>query len=131
MKRFTSKWGKIFPGENYVDMIVISNFNRCGLSKWHTSWNSFEKGFSPIYRFIKTKTSVEIGVAEVSTTDIGGDKSKWFLETFDYISKLGIKEVTWFLDNKEEDGKNLPWALNTDDELKAFKQGRKLLGEKK
>ena len=96
-----------YPGDSYVDMNVITTYNRDGTDKYHTSWETFRGNFTDAYTQVKDMSSRPIGIAEMSSTSYGGDKAQWITDAFAAIASTDFKrvvEVTWFDENKTVDG---------------------------
>ena len=115
-----------YPGDSYVDMNVITTYNRDGTDKYHTTWETFRGNFTDAYTQVKDMSSRPIGIAEMSSTSYGGDKAQWITDAFAAIASTDFKrvvEVTWFDENKTVDGVLWDWALNTPAEIAAFQAG--------
>ena len=63
-----------YPGDDVVDQVTISGYNRFGLDQYHTEWESFSKVIGKAYYEIASITERPIGVGETSTPSKGGDK---------------------------------------------------------
>ena len=124
---FSAFW----PGDEWVDMTVITNYNRAGTDKWHpdTAWREFKNSFTYPYNQISPLTTKPIGVAETSSTSHGGDKAQWIINTFNSIVSdfPRVSQVTWFLRNKVVDGKSWDWDLNTPEDKDSFRRGMDLV----
>lgn len=124
---FSAFW----PGDEYVDMTVITNYNRAGTDQWHpaSSWQEFKDGFTGAYNQVCALTAKEVGVAETSSTSYGGSKPQWILNTFNSIAQdfPRVTQVTWFLLNKVVNGVTWNWDLNTPEEKDSFKRGMAIL----
>jgi hypothetical protein len=124
---FSAFW----PGEEWVDMVVITCFNRAYTDQWHQFWHTFTEDFEDAYRQLTALTDHPLGVAEVSSTSYGGNKSQWILDTFTSIKYEypHVEQVTWLLRNKQVEGILWDWDLNTQEEKDAFTEGMTLLDE--
>eukprot|EP00612_Vaucheria_litorea_P003972 CAMPEP_0171460858 /NCGR_PEP_ID=MMETSP0945-20130129/5560_1 /TAXON_ID=109269 /ORGANISM="Vaucheria litorea, Strain CCMP2940" /LENGTH=583 /DNA_ID=CAMNT_0011987133 /DNA_START=94 /DNA_END=1845 /DNA_ORIENTATION=+ len=121
----TTPLSYFWPGDENIDAVTITAYNRAYSTPNHQySW-SFYKHFQPAYDAISKLTSKPIWVAETATTSYGTDKSTWIRECFRSIALdfPRITQVTWFLYNKDEEGMLLDWDLNTDEQKQAFKDG--------
>lgn len=112
-----------FPGDQYVDRICISAYNRCGVDRWHTQQDSFKTVFGPAYAQVAAFTNKPICVGETSTTAYCGSKSDWIRAawqslTYDFPR---VTHVYWFLENKSP----YYWALNSANEQTAWIDGYK------
>jgi len=120
---------EIYPGDEFVDMVVITSYNRAYTDKYHMFWRSFESDFSDAYHQISNLTEKPIGIAEMSTTSYGGDKPLWIKEAFSSIKHdfPRVTQVTWFLLNKNTGNKIWDWDLNTIQDITAFRNGLEYL----
>ncbi|CAM9708428.1 unnamed protein product, partial [Chrysoparadoxa australica] len=109
----------LFPGDPYVDGILVSCYNRAGTSPWH-HWQSFADLFEDTYLEIKAFTSLPLGVGETGSTSHGGNKAEWIRDAFRSFQEFGLSQVTWFLENKTG-GRD--WDLNSEEERQAFMEG--------
>lgn len=117
-----------YPGDSYVDLVVVTCYNRSalGLNPSNQPWKEFFENFENPYRQIISFTDLPIGIAETSSSSYGGDKAKWLTDAwnsmaFDYPR---LQRVDWFLENKLFPGENLrDWDLNAADQIKAFADG--------
>ncbi len=124
LKEFKS----LYPGDEYVDMVVISTFNRAFSSPYHRKWMTFEDEFAGVYSKIIQITDKPIGVAETSSTSYGGDKAQWIYEAFVSFKKFNkLVEITWFLKNikpgRASNDVVLDWDINTSEEKEAYISG--------
>lgn len=122
----TTPFKDFYPGDSYVDMNVITTYNRDGTDQYHTTWETFRDNFTNAYTQVKNMSSRPIGIAEMSSTSYGGDKVQWITDAFAAIASSDFKrvvEVTWFDENKTVNGVVWDWALNTPQEIAAFQAG--------
>jgi hypothetical protein len=112
-------FSKFYPGSEYVDMVGVDVYNRCGLDVWHTKFVQFKDLFSSAYNQL-TPFGKTIFIGETSTTDINGDKPQWIYNAWQSLRYIFPKVtiVNFFAENKEA-----RWGLNTSDEKKQFKNG--------
>ncbi len=103
-----------YPGDDVVDSIAISVYNR----RWSTGWQSFSTRFREPYDKIKSFTDKPIAVGEVSTTQHGGDKSDWIRDAWNSIAYdfVRVQEVDFFL--KPTSGQD--WDLDTQSQEDAY-----------
>ncbi len=126
----TSDFKMYYPGDKYVDIVSISSFNRCGLSRYHTKWHSFAEEFEPAYKAVTAMTDKPIGVAETSSTSsCGGDKAAWIHDTFRDLARRfpRVTHVTFFLSGTTVEGSYAAWQLENDRQRKAFVDGKTYL----
>lgn len=107
-----------YPGNDVVDMIGIDGFN-WGEGFVFSGWRSFKDIFLPAYNFVVKYYRKPIVIAEVASSEIGGDKPLWITsmlrtELPTYFPK--VSEIIWFNELKEVD-----WRIqSSDSSLKAF-----------
>lgn len=118
-----------YPGDDYVDMILVTCYNRSGtgVNPNAENWKQFFENFENPYRQITSFTDLPIGIAETSSSSYGGDKAQWFVDAwktmaFEYPR---VTEIDWFFENKDYPGEpnTRDWDLNTEHQRKAFKKG--------
>lgn len=116
-------------GDEYVDMVVITSYNRAYTSEFHQYWRTFSEEFSPAYEQVVKLTGKPIGIAEMSSTSYGGDKPKWIDDAFKDIAQKypRVEQVTWFLYNRPVGSTIWDWGINTQAERDAFSNGVLLL----
>lgn len=132
--RGTEDFATLYPGDEYVDVVSISSYNRCGSSKQHKEWKSFSEEFRPAYERIAEISSRPIAVAETSTTSMcGGDKAAWISELFEDLAREypRVVNVTFYLDTKRagtaSNAVDLHWELETDAQVSAFRGAKQKL----
>jgi hypothetical protein len=113
-------YGRVYPGDAYVDWFGISGYNWGNTREW-SRWQSFSEIFGASYRKMKSIAPEKpIMIAEVGCAEQGGDKASWIRSA--YLEEIpgkfpGIKAVSWFDANKEND-----WRVNSSPgSLKAYK----------
>mmetsp|Transcript_10069 Transcript_10069/g.14203 ORF Transcript_10069/g.14203 Transcript_10069/m.14203 type:complete len:381 (-) Transcript_10069:47-1189(-) len=110
-----------WPGEEYVDVVLCSAYNRSGISEWHTEWESLEDIFAPGYdRMLELPGNKPLGVGETSTVE-GPLKAQWLKEAIEtlYYEYPRVEEIDFFFINKEGDEEG-QWDLNTVHEQQVF-----------
>ncbi len=121
----------LWPGDEYVDMVVITCYNRAGTDQWHpdNSWKEFKDLFAAPYNQVSALTAKPIGVAETSSTSHGGDKPQWIINMFNSLARdyPRVSQVTWFLNNKTVNGLLWDWDLNSAEEKDSFRRGTAVL----
>ena len=113
----------LYPGSSYVDWVCLDGYN------WGSdphlgqpAWQSFAAIYGSTYNQV---TNLAPGkpmlIAEMASTEHGGDKAAWILKTYltDIPKYKAIKAVVWF---NQADG-NSDFRINSSSEsLAAFKQ---------
>ena len=113
----------LYPGSSYVDWVALDGYN------WGSDphlgqpeWQSFGDIFGPTYGQLRdVAPGKPMMIAEMSSTEHGGDKHDWILKTFleDVDNYSAIKAVIWF---NQADG-NSDFRINSSSSsLSAFKQ---------
>lgn len=103
---YTADFAALYPGDEWVDQVSISSYNRCGLQKGKGELaHSFEQDIAPAYDAIVKIVGphMPIAVAETSTTDeCAADKKVWFAELFDSVKWrfTRITNITFFFVEK-------------------------------
>jgi beta-mannanase len=130
-----------FPGDNYVDQVLITGYNRAFTDQHHTVWLTFDDIYKDRYTEVANMTNKKIGIGEISTVPMrfeemqGNSSSEYKVEWLeDAFTKIKyeyplLKSVTWFLENKKDNFKDnfLYWGLNSDAERRVFRDGVSLL----
>jgi len=125
----TTPFSEVYPGDEYVDMVVITTYNRAYTDEWHQYWRTFSEEFQDAYDQVTSLTNKPIGVAEMSSTSNGGNKPEWIEEAFRSLDDdfPQVEQVTWFFYNRPVGDLTWDWDLNTDEEIEAFKHGLSLI----
>lgn len=98
----------LYPGDGYVDWVALDGYN-WGASQPgdpYKHWTSFADIFGPSYQALVTLTQKPLMLAEVASTEIGGDKAAWITQGFqtDLPTRFPrVRAVVWFDENKETD----------------------------
>lgn len=72
----------LYPGDNFVDWVGLDGYNWGTTQSW-SQWASFSGVFTSSYNTItKIAPTKPVMIAEVNTTDQGGDKAAWYTQTF-------------------------------------------------
>lgn len=109
-----------YPGDSYVDVMAVDGYN-WGTTRSYSTWKSFETIFRSSYdRITALNSNKPFWVAEVASTEQGGDKSQWIQDMFESIEHFPrLEAIIWFDENKETD-----WRVNSSfNALEAFRQG--------
>ncbi|CAM9121118.1 unnamed protein product [Chrysoparadoxa australica] len=116
-----------YPGDFWVDQVVVTSYNRAYSSCYHLKWTSFEDGFEKTYNEIVSfiGDDVPMGIAETGTTSWNGDKELWLKETAEVLRTKfpRVREVTWFMIDKVQQGFLTDWQLTTEEQRSTFRQG--------
>jgi hypothetical protein len=114
----TNKFELYYPGTAYVDILALDGYN-WGTTRPHTVWKSYEDIFGIPYERVTALGPQPIWLAEVATTEHGGDKAQWINDMFASRAFPRIEAIIWFDENKETD-----WRIaSSDDSLVAFQSG--------
>ena len=99
----------IYPGDNYVDYTSIDGYNWGTTQSWGSTWQTFDQIYSQAYNALRS-INKPIILAEIASTEVGGNKANWITETFNTIRTNYDKifAVMWFSENKETD-----WRINS------------------
>ncbi len=113
-----NKFELYYPGTQYVDVLALDGYN-WGTTRPHTAWKSYEDIFKIPYERVAALGPQPIWLAEVATTEHGGDKGKWIADMFASRAFPRIEAIVWFDENKETD-----WRIaSSDNSLVAFQSG--------
>lgn len=131
---FKHTFAELYPGDEWVDYVGITSFNRAFTSPYHQTWDTFSNEFKDAYNQVIGFTNKPIIITEISSTsyvdsDLSYDsikKADWIRQAIIDIDRIftNVVSVTWFFKNKGIDSTGhspLNWDLNTIDELQAFR----------
>lgn len=109
-----TSYENIYPGDAFVDWIGLDGYNWGTTQPW-SKWQSFSDVFSAAYRdILKLAPDKPLMLAEVNTTDKGGDKSAWYqdmLATQIPLNFPRIKAVVFY--NEDRTAKeNVNWLID-------------------
>ncbi len=111
---------QIYPGDAWVDWVAVDGYNWGNTQDWST-WQSLTDVFSESYNALAALTSKPQMIAEVGSTEAGGNKANWITQGFltDLAKRMpNVRAVIWFNENKE-----LDWRVNsTAATIDAFKK---------
>lgn len=106
----SARFALFYPGDDYVDWIGLDGYNWGPTKEWH-SWKSFTEIFASSYDALVSLSSRPMMIAEVASTEVGGDKAAWidsaFAEEIPRRFPL-VRAVVWFNEDKETD-----WRVNS------------------
>lgn len=116
-----------YPGNAYVDYIGIDGYNWGSNADW--GWQGFDTLFRPAYCEVTAATTKPILVAEVASTERGGNKAQWIRDMYDAIEKYDrIRGMVWLNHAKFEveiEGQ-MDWPVDSSAaSLQAFSEGAK------
>ena len=104
----------IYPGDAYVEWIALDGYNWGTTQPW-SKWQSFSEIFTTAYNQItKIAPNKPLMIAEVNTTDKGGDKAAWYKEMLESQIPLNfpkIKAVVFYNENRSAK-ENVNWLLD-------------------
>jgi Glycosyl hydrolase family 26 len=107
-----------YPGSQYVDVLALDGYN-WGTTRSYTAWKEFDTIFQESYGRVTALGNQRVWVAEVASTENGGDKGEWVKNMLASTSFPRIEALVWFNEKKETD-----WRMeSSSDSLSAFKQG--------
>lgn len=116
----------LYPGDEYVDWVCLDGYNWGTAKSWST-WTKFSDVFRSSYKtLVGIAPEKPMLIAEVNTTDVGGDKPKWYRDML--LRELPndfpqVQAVVFFNeDRSKQEGVN--WKVDvTKESLEAFKEG--------
>ena len=96
----TAYISQFYPGDEYVDIIGIDGFNF-----GNEQWRSFDGIFNKSYSYVTNNYEKPVWIAEVASSELGGNKAEWVNEMFgDLSSKYEkVDALIWFNLLKEKD----------------------------
>lgn len=121
----TTTFAGTYPGDDWVDYISIDcynfgTFHTVANSGWASSWRSFVQAFKPAYTAL-AKIDKPIFVAEFSSSELGGDKAKWYRDAFAALSTTFPRFFALMIFSMND--ANGDWRINTTDaSLRAWKE---------
>jgi hypothetical protein len=114
-----------YPGDDWCDYISIDcynfgTFHTVENSGWNSSWRSFAQAFKPSYAAL-AGINKPIFVAEFSSSELGGDKAKWYRDAFASLSKNFPRFFALMIFSMND--ANGDWRINTtDSSLQAWRE---------
>lgn len=104
-----------YPGASQVDIVGLSGLNG-GRILFAKRWRPFPRVFGPsldaIHRLAPGKP---VALAEVASTEVGGNKAKWIRDMFAEIRRRPyVRGLTWFNLRKGTD-----WRINSSSRARA------------
>ncbi len=106
-----------YPGEAYVDVLALDGYN-WGTSRTWSEWTRFEDVFAQPYERIAKLGNQPIWLAEVASSEDGGNKAQWISEMFESTAFPRLEALVWFNEDKETS-----WNVDSSDAaIQAFQQ---------
>lgn len=110
---------RLYPGDRYVDWLGIDGYN-WGTVRPSTTWRSFRQVFRPTLTSLRRLSRKPIMLAEVGSTELGGNKARWITYFFRGLERnRDIVAFVWFNHTKEAD-----WRIQSSDSARrSFARG--------
>lgn len=135
-KSLASNFALLYPGNDYVDRVVITGYNRCGSAPHFDRVRPFVEFFRPAYQAVVANIDerIPIGVGETNTSSLTTppaciiDRIAWFEDMFQALEEefLRVDRVTVFLENVAAGkvGNDVPidWGINDPHEVRRFRE---------
>jgi len=107
---------RYYPGDDVVDVLALSGYN-WGSTREYIGWRSFEQIFDHAYHRITALGDQHVWLAEIASSEEGGDKAAWVAEMFASSAFARLEAIVWFDEHKEAD-----WRIRSSpDVLAAFR----------
>jgi beta-mannanase len=93
----------VYPGDDYVDWVALDGYNSVKASA--APWRSLAELFAHSYDILSSLTGKPMLIAEMASSEHGGNKAAWITEAFacDLPERVPrVQAVIWFDDNKED-----------------------------
>lgn len=104
----------LYPGDRYVDWVGVDGYN-WGTSQPGKRWQSFQELFDPTLAEVSRITDKPVMLAEVASSELGGDKAAWITDFFAALKRRPqIRAFAWFNHDKETD-----WRIQSSDSARA------------
>lgn len=114
-----------YPGDGYCDYISIDGYNfgtfhTVANSGWASSWQTFAQTFKPAYTAL-AGINKPIFIAEFGSSELGGDKARWYREAFASLSTSFPRLFALMVFSNDDS--NGDWRINTSTaSLEAWKE---------
>ena len=109
----------LYPGDEWVDWVGLDGYNWG--SQEQSGWRTFSDVFYPSYQTATALTDKPVMIAEMASTEMGGDKAEWIRQGMltDLPTLMPrIQAVVWFNRVKETD-----WRVESSEtSLTAYKE---------
>lgn len=114
-----------YPGDDYVDFVGIDGYNWGSRASW--GWQGFDTLFQPGLCTLERETSKPILIAEVGSSEEGGDKAAWIRDMLRNVAaRERVQGFVWLNHEKYEvqvDG-IMDWPVDSSfKSLEAFSEG--------
>jgi hypothetical protein len=107
-----------YPGSDVVDVLALDGYNWGTTRDW-SAWRSFEEIFTEPYRRVTALGPQPLWLAEIGSTDQGGDKAAWVRDMLASTAFSRLEAIVWF----DHVGNN-DWRIGHDPEVvAAFREG--------
>jgi endoglucanase len=107
-----------YPGSDVVDVLALDGYN-WGVTREWSAWRSFEEIFAEPYRRVTALGPQPLWLAELGSTDQGGDKAAWVRDMLASTAFARLEAIVWF----DHVGNN-DWRIGHDPEVvAAFREG--------
>jgi beta-mannanase len=120
-----------YPGDDQVDLVAIDGYNWGANAAW--GWQSFNTIFGEAYCALASGTTKPILIAEIASTEKGGDKAAWIADMYAGIAaRERVRGFVWFHDAKFEAEIHgaMDWPVDSSTAaLQAYSRGAKGLQE--
>jgi beta-mannanase len=114
-----------YPGDDYVDLVGIDGYNWGTRAPW--GWQDFDALFQPGLCTLERETSKPILIAEVGSSEAGGDKAAWIQDMLRNVAERErVQGFVWLNHEKHEVqvGGTMDWNVDSSPEaLDAFSDG--------
>jgi beta-mannanase len=109
-----ARWQRLYPGDAYVDWTGLDLYNTGPSLDWGAPyWRSFESVLREPYSAMNSLARKPILLAEVGSTEVGGDKAAWIAAGLsqDTLARYpNVRAVVWFdIDKAQEQH----WAIRS------------------
>lgn len=122
----TIAYKDLYPGDAYVDWLGLDGYNWGTTQSW-SKWQTFSQVFLSSYQEItKLAPQKPLMIAEVNSTNVGGDKPSWYTDALENQlpnSFPRVKAVVFY--NEDRSAKeSVNWLIDINPEsLASFKKG--------
>jgi len=117
-------YNSFYPGDEYVDWIGLDGYNWGTTQSW-SSWTEFRGVFQSSYDLIiSIAPDKPLMLAEVNTTDRGGDKAQWYRDMFTIQIPNNFPKISAVIIFNEDrtPSENVNWKIDVSQEsLDVFK----------
>jgi hypothetical protein len=97
-------YADVYPGDRYVDWAGLDGYN-WGTSQSWSRWQGVRSVFASSIEQISGVTSKPLMIAEIGSTELGGDKAAWITNGYARLQTdfPEVRAVIWFHGHKETD----------------------------